>query len=94
MIVKNHKPEVSPQQFYLCNDYRKLNSLLPSVISAIGAKEGIFALMPLSKTDELFALLKEANFFTAANLHSGYYHIKLDEESIPQKCFHNIFWQV
>ena len=40
--------------------------------------------MPLPKIDKLFALLKGAKFFTALDLQSGYYHIKLDEESIPK----------
>ena len=31
VVVKEHTPEASPQQFRLCIDYRKLNSLLPSV---------------------------------------------------------------
>ena len=47
--------------------------------------------MPLPKIDELFALLKGANFFTALDLRSGYYHIKLDEESIPKSAFTTMF---
>ena len=35
----------------------------------------------------LFALLKGAKYFTALDLCNGYYHIKLNEESIPQKAF-------
>ena len=40
--------------------------------------------MLLHKIDELFALLKGVNLFTALDLWSGYYHIKLDEESYPE----------
>ena len=36
-----------------------------------------------AKIDELFTFLKGAKYFTALDLHSGYHHIKLDEESIP-----------
>ena len=43
--------------------------------------------MPLLKIDELFALLKRAKYFTALDLYNGYYHIKLDEVSIPQSTF-------
>ena len=47
--------------------------------------------MPLPKIDELFALLKGANYFTALDLCSGYYHIKLDKESIPKSAFTTVF---
>ena len=77
---QKHAPNGSPKQFRLCVDYKKLNSLLPSVTPATGTKEGTFTLMPMPKIDRLFALLKGANYFTALDLHSGYYHIKLDDE--------------
>ena len=38
--------------------------------------------MPLPKIDELFTLLKGAKCFTELDLCSGYYCIKLDDESI------------
>ena len=53
---EKHTPEGSPQQFCLCTDYRKLNSLLPAVTSAMGTKKDAFALMTLPKIDELFTL--------------------------------------
>ena len=86
-----HTHEGSPQQFSVCVDYRKLNSLLPSVTPATGTKKGAFTLMPLPKIDELFALLKGTKYFTALDLHSGYYHIKLDEESIPKSALTTVF---
>ena len=46
----------------------------------MGTKKGTIALMPLAKTDELFALLKVVKIFTALDLGRGYYHIKLDKE--------------
>ena len=49
----------------------------------MGTKKSAFALMPLPKIDELFALLKGVKYHTALDLQSGCYHIKLDEESIP-----------
>ena len=57
----------------------------------MGTKKDTFALMPLSKIDELFALLKEAKYFTALDLQSGYYHIKLDMESFPKSGFTTVF---
>ena len=83
VVVIKHNPEGSPQQFQLCIYYRKLNSLLPSVTPATGTKKGTFTLMPIPKIDELFTLLKVAKYFTALDLYSGYYKVKLDEESIP-----------
>ena len=40
---------------------------------------------------ELFALLKGAKYFTALNLCIGYYHIKLNKESIPKSAFTTVF---
>ena len=72
-------------------DYRQLNYLLLSVTLATGTRKDIFGFMPLPKIDELFKLLKEAQYSTALDLHSGYYHIKLDEESIPKSGFTTVF---
>ena len=90
---KKHAPEAPSQQFHLCIDYRKLNSLLPSVTPATGTKKGTFTVMPLPKIDELFTLLKGAKYFTALDLCSGYYNIKLDKESIPKSTFTTVFWK-
>ena len=91
VVVKKHTPEGLPQQFCLCIDYRKLNSLLLAVTPATGTKKGTFTLMPLLKIDVIFALLKGAKYFTALDLCSGYYHTKLDEESIPKSSFSTVF---
>ena len=90
VVVEKHTPKCLPQQFHLCIDYRKLNSLLLAVTPAMGTKKGTFTLMPLPKIDKLFALLKEAKYFTALDIQS-YYHIKLDEESIPKRAFTTVF---
>ena len=47
--------------------------------------------MPLPKIHDLFALLKGEKCFTALDLQSGYYHIKLDEEFIPKSAFITVF---
>ena len=78
-------------QIQLCIDNRKLNFMLLAVTPAMGTKKGTFTLMPLLKIDELFTLLKGAKYFTALDLHSGYYHNNLDEESIPKSAFTTVF---
>ena len=88
VVVKKHKPEGSPQQSYLCINYRKLNSLLPATMCT---KKGTLSLMPLPKIAELFTLLKGAKYFTALDLCSGYYDITFDEESIPKSAFTTVF---
>ena len=91
MVAKKHTLEGAPQQFCLCIDYRKVNSLLPAVKPADGTKKGALALMPLPKTDELFVLLKGAKYFTIMDLQSGYCDITLDKESIPKSAFTTVF---
>ena len=49
MVVKNHTPEGSQQQFRLCVDCRKLKSVLPSVTPAAGMKKGALDLILLPK---------------------------------------------
>ena len=90
VIVKKHTPKGAQQQFHLCIDYRK-KSYYPAVTQAVGTKKCPFTLIPLSKIDELFALLKGVRYFTALDLRTGYYHIKLDEESIPKSAFTAVF---
>ena len=68
VIVKMHTPEGVPWQFHLCIDYRKFNSLLPAVTPAVGTKKGAFALIPLLKIDECFALLKGVKYFIVLDL--------------------------
>ena len=88
---EKYTPEGSPQPFCLCINYRKLNSLLPSITPAMCTKKGAFTLMHLPKIDELFTLLKGAKYFTALDLCSGYNHIILDEGAIPKSVFTTVF---
>ena len=53
---QKHTPEGVPQQFHLCIDYRRLNSLILAVTPATGTKKGTFTLMTLPKINELFPL--------------------------------------
>ena len=50
VVMKKHTPEGLPQQFCLCIDDRKLNSLLLAVTPAMGTNKGAFThFMPLPK---------------------------------------------
>ena len=64
--------------------------LLP-VTPATVTKYGALAVILLPKIDVLFPLLKGEKYFTALDLCSGYYHIKLDEEFIPKSVFTALF---
>ena len=44
-------------------------------------------LVPLPKIDELLGKLKGAKVFSTLDLHQGYHHITLTEESIPKTAF-------
>ena len=90
-IVVVKKPKGPPTAIQTCIDYRKLNSVVPSVTPVTGTKKGTFALMPLPKIGKSFTLLKGAKYFTALDLYSAYYHIRLDEESIPKSAFPTVF---
>ena len=91
VVVKKHIPEGSLQQFWLCVDCRKLNSLWLAITPATSNNKGTLAIMPLPKIEELLAFLRGVKFFTALYLQSGYYHIKLDKESIPKSTFTTVF---
>ena len=56
----------------------------------MGTKKGTFTLMSLPKIYELFTLLREQNI-SQHLITSGYYHIKLDGESIPKSAFTTVF---
>ena len=43
--------------------------------------QGNLSLIPLPKIDEMYTNLCGAKIFTTLDLHSGYYHIALDNES-------------
>ena len=49
--------------------------------------QGNLSLIPLPKIDEMYTNLHGAKIFTTLNLHSGYYHIALDNESKATTAF-------
>ena len=53
--------------------------------------QGNLSLIPLPKIDEMYANLHGAKIFTTLDLHSGYYHIALDNESKAKTAFITLF---
>ena len=49
--------------------------------------QGNLSLIPLPKIDEMYANLCWAKIFITLDLHSGYYHITLDNESKAKTAF-------
>ena len=49
VVVKKHTPEGVPQQFCLCIDYRKVNSLLTTVTLAEAQRKALSHLCPCPK---------------------------------------------
>ena len=42
---------------------------------------------PMSRVEDIFSKLNVAKYFSALNLHAGYHHISLNEDSIPKTAF-------
>ena len=85
IIPKKSTPGEPPRR-RMCIDYRRINKLQPEVTKADGGK-GCISLIPLSKTDELYAKLKGYKVFSSLDLRSGYYHIGLSDSTKPKSAF-------
>ena len=59
----------------LCIDYRSLNRL---------TKKNSY---PLPRIDDIFDQIAEAKYFSKIDLRSGYYQIRVEEESVPLTAF-------
>ena len=53
--------------------------------------QGNLSLILLPKIDEMYASLHGAKIFTTLDLHSGYYHIALDQDSKAKTAFVTLF---
>ena len=69
-----------PPRRRLCVDYCKVNDLQQKV-NKMDQTKGCLSLYPLPKIDEMFAKLNKSVVFLTIDLHSGYYHIGLQNES-------------
>ena len=85
IVPKRSTPGESPRR-RLCVDYRRINKLQPKVNKADGGK-GCISLIPLPKTDKLYAKLKGYKVFSSLDLRSGCYHIGLSDSAKPKSAF-------
>ena len=90
-MSKSTPQKVHPNNVNCVLSHRKPNLQLPTIIHATGTRKGTLALMPLPRNNKLYTLLKRVKFFTAIDLWSGNYYIKLDKESIPKSTFITMF---
>ena len=63
IVVVKHTPEVSPQQFHVCIDYRKIKSLLLTVTSAMGTKKGTFCTYSPAENWQIICIFKRGKIF-------------------------------
>ena len=58
---------------------------------AISKAKGVLTLVPLPKTDEIYARLKGSDIYSTFDMRSGYYHMVLSEKSRPKSAFVSSF---
>ena len=69
----------------MCIDYRKVNQYL---ITAHNSNNGkVVSTFPLPKIQELLSRLIHCKYFSSLDLHSGYYHISLTEDTKKKTAF-------
>ena len=73
----------------MCVDFHRINELQPKTqrVDKQTDTPGNLSLIPLPKIDEMYASLRGAKIFTTLDLHSGYYHIVLDNNSKAKTAF-------
>ena len=86
IVPKKTEPGESPRR-RLCVDYRALNNLLPTVQKVGPRAKGVLTLVPLPKSDEIYAKLKGSFIFSTFDMRSGYHHVTLSPESQVKSAF-------
>ena len=86
IVLKKSVPDEPPKQ-RMCIDFQKVNVLQPTVVKVNSKVKGNLTLHPLPKIDELYMKLSGAKIFSALDLTSGYYHIKLGKGSCAKTAF-------
>ena len=77
----------------MCVDFWKINELQPKTqrVDKQTDTRGNLSPIPLPKIDEMYASLRGVKIFTTLDLHSGYYHIALDQDSKAKTAFVTLF---
>ena len=89
VVVPNKSAPSEPPRHRMCVDFRRINELQPKMqrVDKQTNTQGNLSLIPLPKIDEMYTNLCGAKIFTTLDLHSGYYHIDLDNESKAKTAF-------
>ena len=89
VVVPKKSAPGEPPRCRMCMDFRKINELQSKMqrVDKQTDTQGNLSLIPLPKIEEMYANLHGAKIFTTLNLHSGYYHITLDNESKTKTAF-------
>ena len=89
VVVPKKSAPGEPPRCRMCVDFRIINELQPKMqmVDKQTDTQGNLSLIPLPKIDEMYANLCGAKIFTTLDLHSGYYHITLDNESKAKTAF-------
>ena len=89
VVVPKKSAPGEPPRCRMCVDFRRINELQPKMqrVDKQTDTQGNLSLIPLPKIDEMYANLRGAKIFTTLDLHSGYYHIALDNESKAKTAF-------
>ena len=86
IVQKKSAPDEPPRK-RMCTDFQRLNALQPTVVKVNSRAKGNLMLHPLLKIDELYAKLNGAKIFSALDLTSGYYYIKLGKDLHAKTAF-------
>ena len=88
MVPKKSVPG-EPPRCRMCVDFCRINELQSKTqrVDKQTDTQGNLSLIPLPKIDEMYGSLHGAKIFTTLDLHSGYYHIALDNESNAKTAF-------
>ena len=86
IVPKKSAPDEPPRR-RMCIDFQRLNALQLTMVKVDSKAKGNLTLHPLPKIDELYVKLNGAKIFSALDLTSGYYHIKLGKDSRAKTAF-------
>ena len=89
VVVPKKSAPGEPPRCRMCVDFRRINEIQPKTqrVHKLTDKQGNLSLIPLPKIDEMYTNLHGAKIFTTLLLHSGYYHITLENESKAKTVF-------